>query len=106
MLDIKKLLTKIVNDFHGAVSSRTESYGTSTSITPTKNGWLVASATASSSTGLAPVVRVQDGNAIIADGVGVISQGTTLNCGAPVRAGTTYTINCYRCSLSGVILYY
>ena len=106
MLDIKKLLTKIVNDFHGAVSSRAQSFGASTSIAPTKNGWLVATATASSSTGVAPVIRIQDGNSILSEGVGIASQGTALNCGAPVRAGSTYTINCYRCSISNAILYY
>ena len=106
MLDVKALLTKMLNDFHGCNADRKEQLS-GTTVTPTHNGWLVVAATSTVSSGAAPVVRIGSaGGSLFAEGVGVVSNGAMLLASAPVKAGVTYKITLYRCNLSSVINYY
>lgn len=106
MLNVKKLLTKLLNDFHGCNTDRVENLS-GTTVTPTHNGWMVVAATSTVSSGVAPVVRIgSQGGSIFAEGVGVLSNGAMFLTGAPVKAGVTYNITLYRANLSSVINYY
>ena len=107
MLNEKKLLTKMLTKFRGCDSALREDLGTATSVTPTKDGWLVAAGTSTVSSGVAPVIRIgTEGGTIFAEGVGVISNGAMLITSCPVKAGVTYKITLYRCNISSTILYY
>ena len=106
MLNMKKLITKLINDFHGCDADRKEVLS-GTTVTPTHNGWLVVAATAQSSAGAAPIARIGTaGGTIFGEGMGIVSQGALFIAAAPVKAGETYTITLYRCNLSSVINYY
>ena len=106
MLNTKKLLTKVLNGFRGCDSSRYESFGTSTTVKPTRDGWLSVVATCTVSSGLAPVARIGDSNTVFAEGVGVIYNGGILLVGCPVKAGYTYTVSAFRCTINSVTNYY
>ena len=105
MLNEKKLLTKMLDRFRGCDNSRSENLGAVSSATPTKDGWLVAAAT-STGASPAPVVRIQLGNSILSESIGIVGSGNMLLTACPVKAGLTYTINVYRSNVSSVINYY
>lgn len=106
MLNLKKLLTKLLDDFHGCDPNRYEVLSGST-VTPTRNGWLVVAATAQSSSGLAPIARIGTaGGSIFGQNLGIVSQGSMFVTYAPVKAGVTYTISVWRADISSVVNYY
>ena len=88
-----------------ANKSRAISYGAVTSVTPSRDGWLVAVSGVSEAQTVPPVIRIMQDGSRIAEGIGMTSSGTTVSCGAPVKAGKTYTIEIYRITLGSVTLY-
>ena len=105
---MKKLITKLLDDFHGCDIDRRINIGTSsTTITPTRNGYLVVAGSSTVSSGAAPVIRIQTaGGTIYSEGIGVVSSGAILSTGCPVRKGVTYTVAVYRCTFSSANLFY
>ena len=100
MLNTKKMLTKMLTGFRGCDETRVESFGTNTLVTPTHDGWLVASAKSNSNTGAAPVLRIgTSGGTIFGEGMGIVGIGNVFNCACPVKAGIEYTISNYRCNM-------
>ena len=106
MSKIYDLIKPLAERFHGCDVTRKKDYGSVSSVTPEKDGWLVAAGTANASTGAAPVIRIQIGDDIIGENIGIVGTGNRLTCSAHVKAGVTYTINRYRCNAQSAILYY
>ena len=88
-----------------ADKSRAITFGAVTSVTPPRDGWLVAIASTNETVTVPPVVRILEGGSRIAEGIGIVTSGTSVMAGAPVKGGNTYTIEVYRTTLSGVTLY-
>lgn len=106
MLNTKKLLTKMLNRFCGCDSSRVTSYGAVSSVTPTKDGLLCAIALTDSGQSIAPILDISTAGGSIGRGLGLTVQGTATLATAPVKAGKTYSITAYRCTVDSVTLYY
>lgn len=116
MSEIYDILDKMIDNADeinnkGIDPNRVINYGGASTITPTKSGTLVVGANADSSTGVPPLIRVlvRDGvgNEYIAcDGVGIASSGIWVTCNIQVKAGVTYFINTYRCTLNTSVLFY
>ena len=109
MLNVKVLLTKILQwqkaRFLGADYSKRVNYGTATSVTPSRDGWLVVIGYSSTANTVAPIVRIRDTNAIIGEGVGLVQANTACTAAAPVKAGRTYTVEIFRSTVQSVYLY-
>ena len=70
-------------------------------ITPTKNGWLrLVATTDSTAPTISPVVRVLIGSEVIDERIGIIAGNSNIYLGLPVRAGCTYTLGAYRCTIN------
>lgn len=108
MLSIKAvllhILTWISGHFDGA-SSPYINYGTQTTVTPSRSGWLVACSTVQSDQTYAPVLRIRIGTEIIAEGIGLTPSGSYTHCCCYVKKGVTYNIVAYRSSITYVRLY-
>lgn len=107
MLDLKALLGKIIDwiSVQGASTIGAINYGTSTSITPSRSGWLVAKGGVSTTQTIAPVIRITQGGTILSEGVGLTSGSTAFHTACYVRKGQTYTISIFRATLANVTLY-
>ena len=110
MLNVKKLLTKILNNalmFRGADGVNSASLGTSsTSITPTHDGWLVVAGKSTVSSGYAPVIRIYIGQAVLAEGTGILYNGGVFYASALVKKGVTYTVEVYRATFDAAYLHW
>lgn len=107
MLNLKNLLTKILNNaqfFKGVSSNYTTS--SNTTFTPAYDGWLVARATSTVSSGYAPVIRINNNSRITSEGVGVTTNGGALYTGVPCKAGQSYTVTVYRATFDYWTLFY
>jgi len=109
MLNVNAVLTKILQwqkaRFLGADYSNRVNLGTATSLTPSRDGWLVVIGYSSTANTAAPIIRIKDTNAIIGEGVGLVQANTACTATAPVKAGRTYTIEIYRSTIQSVYLY-
>ena len=109
MLSVKAVLMKILQwqnaRFLGADHAKRVNYGTATSLTPSRDGWLVVIGYSSTANTAAPIIRIKDTNAIIGEGVGLVQANTACTATAPVKAGRTYTIEIYRSTIQSVYLY-
>lgn len=94
------------NDFRGVDGSRYEDYGTGTSITPTKDGWLRILFTTQTGQTIAPVLSVAQNNQLVGYGQGLTTANTTASMFVPVKAGLTYQITAYRATISSKLLFY
>lgn len=94
------------NAFRGADGSRSQDFGTNTSITPTKDGWLRVSFTTEQTQTIPPVVTVAQNNQVVGYGQGLTTANTTASMFIPVKAGLTYIVTIYRCALASIILFY
>lgn len=106
MLNVKKTLTKIIDGFHGCDSSRIIDYGTASTITPTRNGWLRVSGETDQGQTIMPVLDIYADGESIGRGVGLTYAGSAVQSFAPVKAGKTYVIAPYRCTVIKSVLYY
>lgn len=108
MLSVKILLAKILTwiSEQGASSTGRIYYGTATSITPTRSGWLVVAAkTVSPAPTFAPVSRIFQAGSVVAEATGILYATGIFHCSCYVRKGTTYTIEVYRATLENSWLY-
>lgn len=106
MSKLYDILSSLADRFHGCSSDRVMYLTLGTSVTPSRDGWLAIGATASASTGAAPVIRIQEGSNILGEAIGMASSGSLFMAYAPVKKGRMYTINVYRCALASEALYY
>lgn len=97
---IKKIETSYTNQY------RTEDFGTSTTVTPTHDGWLVARGKVTSQQSLQPIIRITHNGDVLNEGIGLVTNTTVLHTAAPAVKGVTYEIVVYRCALESTILYY
>lgn len=97
---VKKIETAYTNQY------RVESFGTSTSITPSHNGWMVVTAQVTSSQTVQPILRIEHGNSILAESIGLTINTTNLHAACPVIAGVTYTTVFYRCEQTQADVFY
>lgn len=106
MLDIKKTLTKLMqNLYQGADPSKVIDYANAYQVTPSRNGWLVASADTDSGVAIAPIIRIMSGNKVMAEQTGITYQGSAAFVSCFVKKGVTYTIETFRCSRTSVRLF-
>lgn len=107
MLDVKKTLSKVLAwvNLQGASATGAVNYGTATSITPSRSGWLVARGYVQTTQNTAPIIRILQGGSIVSEGMGLTVRDTALHTACYVRKGQTYTIAVFRCIVSNVTLY-
>lgn len=106
MLDVKKTLTKLMqNLYQGADPSNVIDYANAYQVTPSRNGWLVASADTNSGVTEAPIIRIMSGNKVMAEQTGITYQGSAAFVSCFVKKGVTYTIETFRCSRTSVRLF-
>lgn len=84
---------------------RAINYGTSASVTPSRDGWLVAIGTVQETQTIQPIIRLIQNGKRISEGIGLTTNATSLTTAAPVKAGLTYTVELFRCTLTNVTLY-
>lgn len=106
MSRLYNILNALEQRFHGCDKDKVESLGAVSSVTPTKDGWLVASATTNSGVTLQPGLDISLNSVVIARNFGITSSGAAFHIAAPVKKGQTYAITAYRAAISTVNLYY
>lgn len=107
MLNSKKAFYKIMDWIgkQGASTTGSISYGTQTTITPSRTGWLVAKGTVQTQQTIAPIIRVMQGTDILAESAGLVQKDTDVTTSCYVRKGETYTITIFRAAVKNVTLY-
>lgn len=102
----KKAFTKLMqNMYQGADPSKVIDYNNAYSVTPSRNGWLVASADTDSGVTIAPIIRILSSGTIMAEQTGITYQGSAAFVSCFVKKGVTYTIETFRCSRTSVRLF-
>lgn len=102
----KKAFTKLMqNLYQGADPSNVIDYANAYQVTPSRNGWLVASADTDNNVTIAPIIRIMSGNKAMAEQTGITYQGSAAFVSCFVKKGVTYTIETFRCSRKSVRLY-
>lgn len=107
MLNSKKAFYKIMDWIgkQGASTTNSISYGTQTTITPSRTGWLVAKGKVQTQQTLAPIIRIMQGTEVLAESAGLVTRDTTMATSCYVRKGETYSIAIFRAALENVTLY-
>lgn len=105
MLDIKKTLTKLMqNLYQGADPSNIIDYANAYQVTPSRDGWLVAKADTESGVTIAPIIRILSSGIVMAEQTGITYVDSSAFVSCFVKKGVTYTIETYRCSRKAVYL--
>lgn len=107
-LKLKELIAKMLSWAYGhfdGAATLAKTYGAVTSVTPSASGWLVAHATTNAGQTIPPVIRIQNGDEILAEQTGITYSGSSFYASCYVKKGTTYTIKVYRSTLQNVRLY-
>lgn len=104
--NVQDAIDEVAGRFRGAQYSRSESIESASSITPTKDGWLTVIFKTDSGVSIMPVGAISQGGTDVSSAIGLTNSGTTFTCSCPVKAGVTYTLSYYRCTIHGIRLYY